>query len=519
MQKRLADLDASTSKYQAAAEALDAKKVSDDAEVKTKAAIIAGQKAAQASATAHRVIEESARVIAKAKRDSIVARAEADSLSHAIDAETILLNVGSKLSPTHFPMEQLDQARSLARDALKTSPTPQAGDAVARTYSLPTDVFEVWGRNITGVRFSRDEAYLIQMGSYPDRDPFHLSGAYIWQTVRGKFSRAGGKPETRELELEPRDKKLQRYAPSGNSGPQLSPDGRYLASFFSDNKVRIWKQGSHLAPYSEEPHIFDAVNPLLSFSSDGYLAFFQAGLKLRIWNPDIPDSLIPLDECQGTMIVSNSQFSPNGDSLAVASISGDMRFCDARTGRKIGNPIHIKRINGQQDFTFAFSHDGTRVLNTEEGSVWDAKTGSPTCQLDLKQNGDGISFSKALFSLDLKSRYIFTVTDGLGTKWVTAWSADECKFVSLLEPNAGWYADIQLSVDGHRILIATATSMQVWNADTLEKLSTLNYVCGPADSTISPKGDYVVAWPNCDHSPILSMYTVVPRDSYDQILK
>lgn len=512
--------EAATSRLQAATEALNAKQVSDDAEAKTKAATIAAKRVAEDTATAQKAKEASTKLIAQAKRDSIEARADIDSLTSALDAETILSNVGNKHPPDKFPAQDLDHARSLAGDAWKKRDTPQARDAIARAYSLPTDMLDMddIGVDTTGAQFSSDETYLIQTTSVPEN--FNVSGIYVRPTVNGKFAR-GPKNQLLNSTL-----KIEANAAPRNPRARISPDDRYVAAIFSDSKVRIWEKGSGQPPYPGEPRVFDAVSSILTFSKNGSLAFFQSGLKLRIWKPDDPGRLVALEECQGRAPASSFQFSPDGHLLAIGDIGGEVHFCDARTGKEVRKPIdlyaQIKEPHGTAGLTLDYSHDGTKLLIKEEASgaaLWDATTSSEICPLDLKQNGDGIYFSKAIFSQDPKSKYIFTITRGLHNSWVTAWTGDGCKFVKILEPD--WAADIQLSTDGHRVLIGAKTSMEIWDATTLEELSTLHYECDISATTFSPKGDYVVAWTACvdrrSQIPILSIYTVVPKNNYDQI--
>jgi hypothetical protein len=499
-------LEAATAKLEASQSELNAKHSTDDAEIKTKAAKDLIDKANQERTDA----DEKARQ----------AKVKLDSLSLALASEDVLSKIRSEHAPEQFPMTKLDEARSLAWTAWSKDQSEQARHAVVSTYARPTDLsFGPFGYSgISDANFSSDAKLLITSGN------LNGEGLYIWRIPEGKFKHEkDGKPSLEPLEPHPYVKAYD---------PILSPDERFAVATFQNFKsgdLRIWERAADGFKPFLSPRGFPAADPFpgnLSphpvFSKEDLLAFEGPdGIVqvLDLLNHGMP---VSMRDCQGNPYSRGLKFSPNGRLLAVGYMDGSIHFCDPTTGKDVNEPIspgkHDKTHSSLTDIEF--SRDGTRILianGSPSSEVWNLST-LRHCALQIQNQEPGPFAGKTAFSLDPKSQYVFSievVNQGGGfVSQAIAWSGETCEFRTVLEPDGA--KDIQLSADGSRAIILTANSMDIFDAHSLEKLSSLEYECGETKAKVSTDGSIVAAWGSCakednavGHTPIISIYTAV----------
>lgn len=175
-----------------------------------------------------------------------------------------------------------------------------------------------------------------------------------------------------------------------------------------------------------------------------------------------------------------AEYSPDGKYLATILADGTVRVWDAGSGNEI-------QAAGQMDAisSVSFSPDGKRLVTVTNGNlprIWDVKTGQEL--LNFPGHTDYVSF--AFFSPD--GRRIITVSDD-GTARI--WNAFTGEELLVLE-HASWVWNAAFSPDGKRVATVSENHAMVWDADTGEKLFTLNgHVSTVHAVAFSPDGSMI----------------------------
>jgi WD40 repeat protein len=494
--------EAATAKLEASQAELTAKQSTDDAEAKT--------------TTAKALTEKANREMADADKKEREAKVKLDSLGLALDSEDVLSEIRDEHAPGQFPLAKLDQARSLAWSAWRNGQSKQAGHAVVLAYARPTDLLHGRYGGISDAKFSSDGKLVITSGGL-DGD----GGVYLWRIADGKFRlEKDGKPSLERLATSP-------Y--SSAYDPILSPDQRFAVSLFRigfDGELRIWQREKDGLSPSWSMRDFPAADPRPPnlnppvFSKENLLAFEGLDGIVQVWNALVPNQPpVSMRDCQGEPNTGTGfRFSPDGGLLAVAHIGGNVHFCDPKTGTQGMEPI----APGKDDKTklllngVDFSLDGNRLLLVSPSSeIWNLST--------LRHCVLPGAAGKAVFSHDSKSQYVFSIRHGsekgVPLRQAIAWSGETCEFRKVLEHDGA--TDIQLSPDGSRAIILADNSMDIFDANSLEKLSSLEYECAKTKATISSDGSFVAAWGHCEEreqSPIFSIYTAVTEKEIGNFL-
>lgn len=170
-------------------------------------------------------------------------------------------------------------------------------------------------------------------------------------------------------------------------------------------------------------------------------------------------------------------FSPDGQVIATVLADGKVKVWDADSGNEIQVPGPIEAM-----YSVHFSPDGKRLVTVTNGNlprIWDVKTGR-----ELMQFAGHLDFvSLASFSPD-GSRLLTASDDKTARIW-NAFTGEE--ILSLTHDDWVWHA--AFSTDGKRVVTSSGAQVFIWNAETGEKLFTLNgHVSTVHVAAFSPDG-------------------------------
>ncbi|MER6110195.1 nSTAND1 domain-containing NTPase [Streptomyces hirsutus] len=169
----------------------------------------------------------------------------------------------------------------------------------------------------------------------------------------------------------------------------LSPDGRTLATYSKDGKVRIWD-----LPGGRLRHTFTGLDfsGVAAFSPDGRtLAVAGVGggeAMIDLWDPVTGRKLGTFTVPDGS--VRGMAFSPDGRSVAASSTAA-VRVWDVATGRT--RHSFTGRLDPQ---AVAFGLDGRTVAAASPDGpvrVWDMATGRTRTAHDSRTEGQAVAFS------------------------------------------------------------------------------------------------------------------------------
>ena len=243
--------------------------------------------------------------------------------------------------------KQPDRAFDLALEALRTSRTNEAVDAVLLTRSLTAAVLAGHTDAVTDAQF--DPAARLIVTSGLDKT------ARVWEATGG---------ETVAIIVGHSDA-IERA--------EFSPDGRLVVTASADGTARVWdaREGKLVSILKHRSDVNGAF-----FSPDGArIVTASADDTARVWDArtgrPIGRPLVHLAP------VNWASFSPDGNRIVTASADHTALAWDASTGEPLGRPmLHDGSVNRA-----SFSPDGTRIVTASAdrtARAWDAQNGAPT---------------------------------------------------------------------------------------------------------------------------------------------
>jgi len=159
------------------------------------------------------------------------------------------------------------------------------------------------------------------------------------------------------------------------------------------------------------------------------------------------------------------QFSPDGQILAVASVSGQIHLRDAMTGVPKRGPLTV----GVEATAMSFSPAGERLAVGDRNGrihVWDTNTWAAIrADVGHEHRVRGLEFSRSGERLASASAQ--------GT--VKVWETTTWKLVS--QPSLGAYEPrtVSISPSGNAVALAASRTVEVWDADTGARLHIVEY--------------------------------------------
>ena len=245
---------------------------------------------------------------------------------------------------------------------------------------------------------------------------------------------------------------LDGHKTSGEYSPGLNsviygPDDKIVTTAWETAKIWNAKTGKLLNSLEGHTHwIEDA-----SFSADGKSILTSEG---KIWDAQTGRVLHNL----GRGLYS-ATYSPDGKSIAAASMDSTAKIWDAQTGRPICT------LKGHREFVlkFSYSPDGKRILTNPSygkiAKIWDAQSGKLLMTFNVNtQMHDGI------YGPDGKSILTVSRLTSLDSK---IWDVESGKLLLTLN-GLGRY-----SPDGKYFLIADGTTSKIWDVHGGKLLLTL----------------------------------------------
>lgn len=208
--------------------------------------------------------------------------------------------------------------------------------------------------------------------------------------------------------------------------------------------------------------VFNAFEPgspvNAAFSSDGkYIAAASTDGTVSVWSVRM-GRLRFLFSVPGIYV----QFSPDGKRIDAVQADGKVKAWEIFSEKEIQVPGQVEAIS-----SLAFSPDGNRIVTVTNGNlprVWDVKTGNEL--MSFPGHSDYVSF--AYFSPD--GTRLLTASDD---KTARIWDARTGEERLALEHD-DWVWNAAFSPDGKRIATVSGNQAFVWNAETGEKIFTLN---------------------------------------------
>lgn len=176
-----------------------------------------------------------------------------------------------------------------------------------------------------------------------------------------------------------------------NGKVRFSPDGRFLLTWATDSRLRIWNTAD-LAPHCEldsQGKEFTDVQ----FSPDHHLLLAGSRdnvVRIWEWNHGRPDSASPLAVLKHPDWPHVAAFSPNGKYVLTGCRDKHARLWDCQSGRLLWSVSHDHEVHA-----VAFTPSGNQVLTACDDKtlrVWDAGRGIPlTPALPLSGEGGSLS--------------------------------------------------------------------------------------------------------------------------------
>jgi hypothetical protein len=239
-------------------------------------------------------------------------------------------------------------------------------------------------------------------------------------------------------------------------GAAFSPDGRFILSGGSDNRLRLW----NTVPVGELRLFIGHTAPAyaMGFSPDGKRVLSYSDDKtIRIWEAATG---LELRRLEGhTDAVPSAVLSLDGRRILSGSFDKTVRLWDAETGKE------LKRLEGSTlpVRSVALSPDGRRALSGGETvRLWDVEAGQEVRKFD----GHDKDVLAVAFSPDGRR-----ALSGSADKTMRLWDVDTGKELHKFEGHTNSIASVAFTPDGRRALTGSLDgTVRLWDLDTGKEL-------------------------------------------------
>jgi WD40 repeat protein/serine/threonine protein kinase len=279
----------------------------------------------------------------------------------------------------------------------------------------------------------------------------------------------------------------------------FSPDGTWVASADTDNRMQIWdaatgKPVTHPLPQQWVHSV--------AFSPDGKMVLTgSADGKARLWDFTTHQLLRKFAHAGGE--VHAVAFSPDGNTIVTGGQDQVARRWQTSSGQPLGQPLRHQGVV----LAVAFSPDGKNILtgsNVNTAQLWDARTGAPIGEPMVHQNDvTAVAFSpegnliatasadRTARLWDARTRYPLgpplphqaavrtlafcrngeAVLTGSDDRAVRLWRVGGWKALGIPFHHQGLLLDVRFSPDGKTILTGSLDgTARLWDSATGKQL-------------------------------------------------
>ena len=315
----------------------------------------------------------------------------------------------------------------------------------------------------------------------------------------------------------------------------FSPDGKYIATIYSDSTVNVWGVSSGKILYRIKEDLIIST----AFSSDGKMATVSGrnrdSATVKVWNVSDGKLLYAL---KGEGEFNSVSFSLDGRQIITAHHK-KIKIWQAETGELVKEiPTPAVRLYGQ----FAGMSPGGGSIVTSNGTVWDASTGKELRHipndtnfnihgLHSQQNWDFFIKGNLCFSPD--GKYLAAIyshnsyrggIEGVGIVDISTGRVNYLIDDSYHFSRTPHALDIRYAQDGKHIsVICSDGTIKTWDILT-GKQTTLDLIHAYNDATLSPDLKYVVTAATDHTSKIVDavdgrlLYAFIAIDSTDYLV-
>jgi WD40 repeat protein len=257
------------------------------------------------------------------------------------------------------------------------------------------------------------------------------------------------------------------------SKPRWSPDGRYIATFGLDRKVRIWDLSPRVPPVRiNSPEAIQQA----STSPDGKYIVTPTSKSAIIWDTNGKQ----LTRITGhSDRVNSANFSPDSKRIITTSNDKTARVWDT-SGKRL---LLLVGHEGGVELA-AFSPDGKYILTTTYEPSQTSRIWSQSGQLLATFKARGMAWSP-------NSKYIMVKFDYDGKNNSSLWDISGKKIVQF-NKSENSYLGASFSSDGERIVTTDRNKIIIWNTSG-KKLSEFKVDRDIANPSFSPDGKLILA--------------------------
>jgi WD40 repeat protein len=257
------------------------------------------------------------------------------------------------------------------------------------------------------------------------------------------------------------------------SSMSFSPDSKTLATGSDDKTIKLWNLATGKEIQTLNGHQSDITS--VSFSPDGKtLATGSDDKTIKLWNLATGKEIRTFQKhLQSARSVASSpddgkavtsvSFSPDGKTLATASIDNTIKLWNLDKGEEIST-LHHQYFG----FRVSFSPDGKTLITASIDNtikLWNLDRGK---EVPIFQ-GHQESVSSVSFSPDGK-----ILATGSDDKTIKLWNLDTGKEIRTLQGHQEGVSSVGFSPDGKTLATCSSdNTIKLWNQDTGKEIRTL----------------------------------------------